>query len=137
MSHPNLDLIDRFFEAYGKRDFASLRFVLAENAKWTALGQHPLGGVRNGFDEVVAFFDTMGAVMGKSNPRVDKLVIGVNDEYVVECQHVWTNRDDGHNLDHLVCMLWKFQNGKIVEGTHFFADPKMADSFFNYVAGLK
>jgi hypothetical protein len=40
--------------------------------------------------------------------------VGANDKYVVECQHIWTNRDDGHNLDHLVCVLWKFENGKIV-----------------------
>ncbi|MGH7273853.1 MAG: nuclear transport factor 2 family protein [Nitrospiria bacterium] len=105
MNHPNLDLINQFFQAYGKRDFDGLRRVLAENAKWTSLGQHPLSGVRHGFDEVVAFFDMMGAVMGKSNIRVEKLVLGANDDYVVECQHVWTNREDGHNLDHLVCVL--------------------------------
>jgi ketosteroid isomerase-like protein len=136
MNHPNLILIDKFFEAYAKHDIDGLRLVLADNAKWTSLGQHPFGGVRNGFDEVIGFFDTMGAVMSKSGTRVEKLIIGANDAYVVECQHVWTTREDGHNLDHLVCVLWKFENGKIVEGTHFFADPKMADGFFNYVAAL-
>lgn len=137
MEHPNLDLINRFFEAYGNRDLDGLRSVLAENVKWTSLGQHPFSGVRIGFDEVIAFFDTMGAVMGKSNSKVEKLVVGANDTYVVECQHVWTNRDDGHDLDHLVCVLWRFENGKIVEGRHFYADPRAADTFFNYVASVK
>ena len=137
MTHPNLDLIIKFFEAYGKRDFDGLRRVLADNAKWTALGQHPLSGVRNGFDQVIAFFDAMGVVMGRSNVKVEKLVVGANDNYVVECQHVWTNRDDGHNLDHLVCVLWKFENGKIVEGRHFFADPQAVNNFFNYVATVE
>ncbi len=62
MAHPNLDLIVKFFEAYGKRDLDGLGRVLADNVKWTALGQHPLGGVRNGFDQVIAFFDAMGAL---------------------------------------------------------------------------
>ena len=137
MTYPKLDLINKFFEAYGKRDFDGLRRVLADNAKWTALGQHPLSSVRNGFDQVIAFFDAMGVVMGRSNVKVEKLVVGANDNYVVECQHVWTNRDDGHNLDHLVCVLWKFENGKIVEGRHFFADPQAVNNFFNYVATVE
>ncbi len=137
MPHPNLDLIDKFFKAYSERDRAALKLILAENAKWIALGQHPLGGIKNGVDEIIAFFDTMGAVMGKSNPRVEKLIVSANDRYVIECQHVWTNRGDGHNLDHLVCVLWTFENGKIVEGRHFFADPMAADKFFTYVATLQ
>ena len=136
MSHPNLDIINKFFEAYGKRNLDDLRLVLDENAKWISLGQHPYSGVRNGFDEVIAFFDMMGAIMSRSNNRVEKLIVCANDNYVIECQRVWTNRDDGHNLDHLVCVLWKFEDSKIVEGRHFFSDPAAVDNFFNYLATL-
>lgn len=137
MDHPNLDLINQFFNAYRKRDLGELKRVLAANAKWTALGQHPLSGIRNGFDEVVAFFDMMGAVMGRSNTKVEKLIMGANDDYVIECQRVWTNREDGYNLDHLVCVLWRFENSKIVEGRHFFSDPQAVDSFFNHVVTMR
>src|SRR5437867_12394085 len=92
MTHPNLDLIDQFFAAYSKRDRASLRDVLAENVIWTFPGHHPLSGTKVGIDEIVAFFDAVGSVMGSSQPTVDKLVLGVNEQYVVECQHVRTNR---------------------------------------------
>jgi ketosteroid isomerase-like protein len=44
MGHPNLDLIDRFFAAYSRRDHAMLRDVLAEDAIWTFPGKHPLSG---------------------------------------------------------------------------------------------
>ena len=137
MANSNLDIINKFFEAYGKRDIDNLRLVLDDNAKWTSLGQHPFSGVRNGFNEVIAFFDTMGAIMGKSNVSVEKFIVSENDNYVIECQRVWTNRDDEHNLDHMVCVLWKFENSRIVEGRHFFADPKAADDFFNYIASVK
>ena len=137
MSHSNQKIIDQFFEAYGKRDLDRLRLVLAEDAKWISLGRHPYSGVRNGFDEVIGFFDTMGAVMGRSNNRVEKLIVCQNDDYVLECQRVWTNREDSHNLDHLVCVLWKFENSKIVEGRHFFSDPEAVDQFFTYLSTLQ
>jgi len=50
--------------------------VLAENATWTFPGHHPLSGTKVGIDEIVAFFDTMGGIMGSSNVNVEKLVIG-------------------------------------------------------------
>jgi hypothetical protein len=137
MTHPNLALIEQFFEAYSRRDLDGLHKVLASNAKWTALGVHPLAGVKNGFGEVIAFFDAMGAVMGKSSPKVEKLIVSANADYAVECQHVWTDRGDGHDLDHLVCVLWTFKDGKIAEGRHFFSDPQAADRFFNYATSLK
>jgi uncharacterized protein len=137
MANSNLEIISRFFDAYGKRDMDGLRLVLADDAKWISLGDHPFGGVKNGFEAVIAFFDAMGAIMGGSNVRVEKLIVSENDQYVIECQHVWTDREDGHNLDHMVCVLWKFEDSKIVEGRHFFADPKAADEFLNYMASLK
>lgn len=133
-SHPNLDLITRFFDAYGRRDLEGLRRVLAADARWTFLGRHSLSGVRQGFDAVLDFFDQMGAVMGPAGPRAEQLVLGVNAEYVIECQHVWTARGDGHDLDHHLCVLWRFAGGQIVEGRHFFADPAAVDDFFNAAA---
>lgn len=134
MTHPNQEIINKFFEAYSKRDMDAIRQVMAEDATWTALGQHPLAGVKNGINEIIAFFDAMGGIMGKSNVKVEKLVIGANDNYLIECQHVWTNRDDGVNLDHHVCILWTFKNGKILSGMHFFADPQAADRFFSTIS---
>ena len=133
MDHPNLQIIEKFFEAYGKHDLNGVRQVMAENATWTFRGRHPLAGVRHGLQEVLASFDTMGEIMGRSYVNVGKLVVGANEDYVVECQHVWTNRAEGPNLDHVECVLWRFADGKIVEGTHFFADPQQVDNFFTGV----
>jgi ketosteroid isomerase-like protein len=130
MNHPNLDLIDQFFAAYGKRDLAGLRDVLAENATWTFPGHHALSGTKVGVDEIVGFFDAMGTMMGSSNPRVDKLVMGVNEQYVVECQYIRTSRADGPNLDQQLCVLWSFANGKIASGRHLAADQDALDAFF-------
>jgi uncharacterized protein len=130
MTHPNLDLINRFFEAYGQRDLDTLRLVLAENVQWIFPGHHPLSGTKVGLDEVIAFFDAMGSIMGQSNVKAETLVTGVNDGYVAQCQHIWTQRADGINLDHQWCVLWKFADGKITEGQHLAADQAAVDSFF-------
>jgi ketosteroid isomerase-like protein len=134
MTHPNLDLIEQFFAAYAARDLAGLRAVLAEDAIWTFPGQHPLGGTKQGIDAIVAFFDAMGAAVGGSQPHIERLVLGVNDQYVAECQHLRTQRAGGPNLDQPLCVLWRFAHGKIVSGQHLVADQAGVDMFFT--AGL-
>ena len=134
MSHPNHDVINRFFEAYSKRNMNDLRLVLADNARWVSLGQTSYSGIREGFDEVIAFFDIMRAITNRSNNRVEKLISCADDNYVIECLRVSTNAEDGDKLDHLVCVLWKLENSRIVEGRHFFADPEAADNFISYIS---
>jgi len=114
---------------------AALRQVALEDMKWIFPGRNPLSGTKSGIGEVIAFFDTMGGIIGSSNPRVEKLVTGVNDDYVVECQHIVTNRKDGKNLDHHWCVLWTIRDGNIVEGRHFAGDQHKADVFFSSVIG--
>ena len=48
-----------------------IREVMAEDVIWIFLGQHPLAGVKNGIEEVVAFFDNMGAIMGSSKVKAE------------------------------------------------------------------
>ncbi|MDB5105956.1 MAG: hypothetical protein JWP91_3645 [Fibrobacteres bacterium] len=134
MANEKQKIVDRFFEAYGKRDFPALKQVVSENVTWYFLGRHPYAGIKKGIEEVVSFFDTMGRIMSKSRPTVVKPIVSENDEYLIECVHTRTNRPDGPNIDHQACILWKFKDGRIVEGRHFFADPQAADRYFTAVA---
>ena len=131
MVSANEDLIDRFFRAYAARDMDTLRQVLDQDVRWIFPGRHPLGGVHRGVEGVVAFFDGMGMVMASSGVRNDPLVGGSGGDYVVECQHISTSRGDGVDLDQDACVLWKFKDGKIVEGRHFVANEHALEEFFN------
>jgi uncharacterized protein len=124
--HPNLELINRFFVAYGNKDLKGISDVVDEKVKWTIPGHHPLSGTKNGVEEVAAFFTQLG----KSDFKADPLVLGVNDNYVIDCHRGWTNREDGKNIDMLWCLLWKIDNGKIIEVVNFAADQYEADRFF-------
>jgi uncharacterized protein len=130
----NSDIIERFFAYYAKRDMEGIKQVVSENVVWHFLGQHKLAGIKNGIDELISFFDKMGAIMSKSKPTIDKLIVAEKDNYFIECQHIKTNRDDGINIDHHASVLWTIESGKITSGRHFFADPKAVDDYFNAVA---
>ena len=136
MENTNETIINDFFEAYGRHDFDAIRKVMSEDVIWIFMGQHPLAGVKNGIEDVVAFFDNMSAIMGSSKIEVEKLVTGSNERFVLECQHISTHRDDGNNIDHHICVLWTFQNNKIKEGRHFFDDAHAANQFFSAVAPI-
>jgi uncharacterized protein len=121
MAHPNLTIINEFFAAYSQHDLNAIREVMSEQVRWIFPGHHSLGGTKNGINEVVEFFDLMAVVMKKSFARAEKLVVGSNDDYVVESQHIWMTID-GITSEHYWCVLWKFEDGKIVEGKHFVAE---------------
>ena len=129
----NQDIVNKFFDSYMKRDLDAVKTVMATNVVWYFKGRHKLAGTKNGIDEVLRFFDTMGGIMGKSKPTIEKLIVAEQDNYLIECQHIKTNRDDGINIDHFASVLWTIENGKIVSGRHFFADPELVDRYFDAV----
>jgi len=137
MPHPNLNIISRFFDAYSRRNMDELRQILAEDIKWVSFGDPSHNGVSNGFDEVIAFFDRMGAIMSQSNSRVEKLIENADDNYVIECLRVQAHGEGENNLDHLVCVLWKIEDSRIVEGRHFFSDSTTADTLIGYISAFQ
>lgn len=130
----NLEIINQLFEARQTGNKKALLAVMSEKIKWHFEGRHVLAGTRHGIDEVMELFDTMSFIMTNSNPTVEKLIVAEQNDYVIECHHVVTNRDDAVNICHYMSVLWTFENKKIVSGRHFFADPVAADNFFNAIA---
>jgi len=129
----NQTIVNKFFDCYSKRDFETIKQVIADDVVWYFLGQHKYAGIKRGLTEVINFFDTMGGVMSKSKPSVERLIVADKDHYLIECQHIKTNRADNINIDHFVTVLWTIDNGKIVSGRHFFADPQAVDYFFDAI----
>ena len=129
----NQDIVNKFFDSYMKRDLDGVKNIMASDVVWYFMGRNKHAGVKKGVDEVIKFFDTMGGIMGKSKPTIEKLIVAEKDGYLIECQHIKTNREDGINIDHYASVLWTIENGKIISGRHFFADPESVDWYFNTV----
>lgn len=138
ISHKELELIERFFAAYTARDLDALRRVLADEATWTFPGHYRLSGTHTGVEAIVTVFDAMGVAIalrasfanGAAGPTVERLVTGVGDGCVIECQHVQTGRSDGTNLNQRLAVLWTITRRRIVAGQHLVADHDALDRFF-------
>lgn len=129
MTHPNIDIMNNFFDAYMERDMSALKLVMDENIKWTFPGRNYLSGTKTGIDEVIDFFDVTGRILGESSYKIEKLVIGADHDYVIECHHVWPIEKEQYP-DYYWCILWKFKDGKIIEGRALSSDQYAVDEFF-------
>lgn len=124
--HPNLDLINNFFTAYGNNDSQGIKKVLDENIKWHIPGEHPLSGTKTGIEEVLEYFKQLG----KGSFKAEPIVMGVNDTHVIDCHRNWSNLENEENLDNMSCLLWSIENNKIKEVHNFPENQKIVDLFF-------
>lgn len=126
-NHPNLTLIHDFFAAYETNDLEGITQVLADDIKWHIPGEHPLSGTKTGIQQVLEFFKRLGKAAFKAEP----IVMGVNDDYVIDCHRNWSNLEGGENLDAMSCLLWKIENKQIKEVHNFPQNQKEVNQFFN------
>ncbi|MBD3885774.1 nuclear transport factor 2 family protein [Phormidium tenue FACHB-886] len=132
--HPNVDLIRRYYGAYGSGQYEVMRNeFFAPNITWTIPGHHPLSGTKQGVDEVIAFLQQLG----KAQFRAEVLFFGGNDDYVVDVHRGWSNLEQGQNIDQLWALLFRIENDRIVEAINFPGDQHAADTFFWSVYPLK
>lgn len=123
--HPNVAIIKRYYEAYGRGDLAAVRQIFAPNIVWRIPGHHPLAGPKRGPDEVFAFFEQLA----KANFKAEVIFLSGNDEYVVDYHRGYGALGDA-KLDINWCLVFRMQNGRIVEATNFAGDQHAADAFF-------
>lgn len=125
--HPNIKLIHSFFEAYAANDLPAIKTILSDDIEWIIPGRHPLSGVKTGAEEVLNYLKQLNASSFKASP----IIMGFNDEFVIDCHLNWSNRADGENVRGMSCLLWKFKDGKISKVYNFPEDQHMIDEFFN------
>lgn len=127
--HPNLQLIHSFFQAYAGNDLDSIKQILSHDIEWVIPGRHPFSGIKVGIEEVLNYFKQLNAFSFQAKP----IVMGVNDEYVIDCHLNWSNREEGENIKAMSCLLWKIKDGKISKVYNFPEDQHMIDAFFKNI----
>lgn len=125
--HPNIQLIERFFEAYSKADFEGMKRVIDKDIQWHIPGNHPYSGTKNGLSELMEYFEKLNEFGFKA----EQIVMGVNDKYVIDCHRNWSNSGAEKELDAMSCLLWKIEGNKIVEVFNFPQEQSLVDMFFN------
>lgn len=122
----NIKVVQNFFAAYGKKDLKGIAAVMDENVKWHIPGRHPLSGTKNGRDEVLAFFEQLGSAGFRAEP----IYFGADENYVVDIHRGWSNAKGKPNVDTTWALVYRIENGKIVEATNLSADQDAANTFF-------
>ena len=125
-SHPNIKLINDFFTAYAGNNIEGIKAILAEDIKWHIPGEHPLSGIKSGMQEVLDFFHKLNKGKFKAEP----IVMGVNDNYVIDCHRNWSSIENMENMESMSCLLWRIENKKIKEVHNFPENQKVVDIFF-------
>ncbi|NJN58288.1 MAG: SnoaL-like domain-containing protein [Leptolyngbyaceae cyanobacterium SL_5_9] len=131
--HPNVAIVQRYYQAYGRGDLETVREIFAPDITWTIPGHHPLAGTKRGVDEVLAFFDQLA----KAQFRAEVLFLGGNDNYVVDVHRGWSNLAQGENIDELWALLFRIESDRIAEAINFPGNQHAADTFFWKTYSLK
>lgn len=122
----NIKVVQDFFAAYGANDLDGIAAVMDEDVKWHIPGRHPLSGTKFGRDEVLAFFAQLGA----ANFQADPIYFGADESYVVDIHRGWSNAEGKLNVDTTWALVYRIEDGKIVEATNLSADQDAANTFF-------
>ncbi len=131
MAHPNIELVHRFFAAYAANDLLAIEKILAPDICWHIPGNHPLSGVKKGVQNVLSYFTQLGKGAFQASP----IVIGANENYVIDCHQNWSTLHGVTNLNAMSCLLWKIEGGMIKEVHNFPQDQHQVDTFFQTVYG--
>lgn len=123
--HPNIELIEKFFNSFSREDLDGIKSVLAENIRWIIPGHHPLSGIKVGVAEVLSYFEQLAKVGFKAEPKF----LEANDNHVVDVHRVFSTLGSV-KLDGTSILVWTIENGKVTEVQNFPGDQHEWDKFF-------
>lgn len=127
-----VEVVTQFYEVYGKEDLDGMRALMDPNIVWRIPGRHSLSGSHQGIEETIFFFQQLT----KAQFKAEVYALVGNDEYAVDYHRGWGSFGE-HSLDVLWAIIWRVQNGKIIEGIDFAFDQAAADIFYSAVYPLK
>lgn len=130
----NSAVVQRMYECFNRDDIDTIRNeIFAPDIVWRLPGRHPLGGVKNGQEEVLAFFQQLRRA--EVNVEITRIADFI-DDWVVEV-HRGSGRSGDAVLDALNCTHYRIANGRIVEVQVYISDQYSVDSFFSALFRLK
>jgi uncharacterized protein len=126
--HPNASVLRRAYEAFARRDVATLGELFADNVVWHVPGRSALSGTFRGQDEVFAYFRGLREMSGGTF-KAESRALMASDEYAVSLERL-TGERDGKTLDIELALVVRVRDGQIAEARDFFSDPNAWDEFW-------
>jgi ketosteroid isomerase-like protein len=124
----NVELVRRGYTAFNAGDMANLSNLIAEDAVWYVAGSGALSGVKQGRDEILAYFGELAArTQGSFQAKLEDVVGGENHTVAIQQTH---GKSNTKTLDMATVVTFVVRDGKITEGREFFEDTAKADDFW-------
>ncbi len=128
MNHPNRDLIQRAYDAFGRGDIPSVLGTFDKEIRWHVPGQSALSGDYFGHEQVLGFFQkTMD--LSEGTLRIELHDIVASDTTVFVLCTVSATRS-GQRAEFLEVHVWRIADGRAIEFREFQGDEYAETKFF-------
>jgi ketosteroid isomerase-like protein len=128
VSHPNRELIQRAYDAFGRGDIPSVLGILDKEIRWHVPGQSALSGDYFGHEQVLGFFQKcMDLSEGTLRIRLDDIVASDMTVFVL-CTVSGTR--SGQHAEFLEVHVWRIFDGRAVEFREFQGDEATENKFW-------
>jgi ketosteroid isomerase-like protein len=109
---PNIETIQKMYDAFNVGDLETLRRDLfATDIRWTMAGNHPLSGLHEGIDAVMAFL----SALSKAGIVVDNVHVGELDNGIVVEKHIGHGSVNGKDYLFPTCTSYELRDGRVAE----------------------
>jgi ketosteroid isomerase-like protein len=127
--HPNADLIKKGYDAFLKRDMATLENLFAEDVVWHAAGTSPVSGEYGGRDAVFTLFRRIAEMSGDTF-RIEVHTVLADDEHGVALTRS-TASHEGKRLRAQSVNVFHVRDGKVTEVWQASEDQPSIDEFWS------
>lgn len=126
--HPNVTLLRQGYEAFAKKDMATLATLFSPDVVWHWTGKGPLAGIHRGRDAVFGIFGRMAMLCPDFRNHVRDIV--ANDQHAVALTQA-TGTRPGKKLDLKNVMTFSVQNEKVSEFWLYTEDQRAEEEFWS------
>lgn len=122
----NIQLIQDYYAAYATGDPEAVRPFLHEDVVWRIPDHHPMAGDKEGPDEVIAFFTGLA----RGNFGAEPIFFQAQGNMVVDIHRGFSGVGEGPEVDQLYALMFRIEDGLIIEAQNFLTDMYESDRFF-------
>ena len=126
----NGDLVRQGYEAFNSADLETLGRLFTEGVSWITPGRSSVAGHARGRDAVFAQFGRYGGETRGTFRAELKQVLTAPDGTVIGVHHNGGERN-GKQLDTDCCIVFEFEDGRVVSGREYFSDLYNWDQFWS------
>ena len=128
MAHPNVELINRGYDAFEKGDLDTLRELFTDDVVFHVPGRNQLAGDYRGQDEVFGFFGKLVELSGGTF-KIERHAVLADDEHAAVLGTTSASRGD-KSISEKTVDVFHFRDGKVAEIWTLSADQYAGDEFF-------